>query len=211
MKTLVSGTILNDSELPWLGFLRFSRHLYAGEEVVGDLTPREIPTQADGGFEIELRAGRYRIEVGNQSPFQIVVPEGVNLAYDIETLKGATVATAGGGWLYWGTSLSESVTGATVDATFDKVLTISIIGSRAFAALGYKFFAWPDEFGSPRAYNGFRDPLSGSPIVMAGTDQGYSETENGWGYKLISIDGTAFRLYRTLYQINAAVAFLVLK
>lgn len=211
MKTIVSGTILDDSERPWLGFLRFTRHLVEGEKVIGDLTPREIPTQSDGGFEIELRSGRYRCEIGNQSPVLITVPEGVNLAVDIDTLLGATAETAGGGYVYWGSSVSESLTGDEVDADLDKELEISLVGSRDFGAGGYKFWAWPNDFGAPRAFNGFRDPQSGSPVVMAGTGEGYTETENGWGYKLISIDGAAFRLYRSLYVINATATFVTLK
>lgn len=212
MRTLVSGTILNDSEQPWAGFLRFTRHLNIGESVIGDLTPREVPTQADGGFEIELRPGRYRVEIGNQSPILITVPEGGELAYDIETLKATrSYGVGGSGWVYWGSDASDTITGSEIASAFDRLLSISMVGSKAFNAGGFKFFAWPDAFGAPRAYNGFRDPLSGSPIVMAGADQGFSEEENGWGYRLVSIDGEAFRLYRTLYQINAAVSFLVLK
>lgn len=212
MRTLVSGTILDDSERPWAGFLRFTRHLTAGESVIGDLTPREIPTQADGGFEIELRPGRYKVEIGNQSPILITVPEGGDLAYDIELLKATrSVGVGGSGWFYWGSSTSETVTGSTIASTFTRLMSISIVGSKEFTAGGFKFFCWPDAFGDPRAFNGFRDPQSGSPIVMAGADQGFSESGNGWGYRLVSIDGEAFRLYRTLYQINAAVSFLVLK
>jgi len=90
--------------------------------------------------------------------------------------------------------------------------------TRSFAAGGYKYYCWPDTFGSPTASTGFKDTSNGLPVAMAtSTDNAaYSNVQNGWYYALVSVTNTAptpvttnYRVYRTQNVLGGTITIQV--
>lgn len=213
MLTIISGTILDDAERPYVGFIRFKRFWSTlPPTIIGSFKPIDIPIQADGGFAQGLRAGDYDMAVGDETPFRIRVPTSDGAAFDVTAVAIVNGSTVGGSsTLYFGQNAAETLTGAEIKANLAAVTTVGIVGVRSFSGGGYKFLAWPAALGAPRAAVGLKDTSTGLPVVMAGTPEEYTEMENGWNYKLTTIDGVAYRVYRTLYQLNGTFSILVLK
>lgn len=105
-------------------------------------------------------------------------------------------------FIYWGTGgnpTSESdITGLNSEYA-ESAETI-----KNFPAGGYRIIAWPDSFGSPRALDGIIDPVTGFAFGMAGTADGYTLSENNWSYKLMTVGGRLYRIYRSYNPIGAA-------
>lgn len=80
----------------------------------------------------------------------------------------------------------------------------SFEGTYELPSGGYKFFLWPDSWGSPIPNVGFRHTLNMMPIAMATptTDPEYMNFENGWYYSTIDLpdylgQNITYRIYRT--------------
>jgi len=213
MLTTISGTILDDAERPYVGFIRFQRYWSSyPPNVVGSFRSIDIPVQADGGFAQPLRPGDYTLAIGDEAPYRIRVPESDGGAFDVTAVVITNGTIAGGAvTLYFGEDAAETMTADEIKANLAAVTTVGIVGVRAFSGGGYKYLAWPASLGAPRAAVGLRDVNTGLPVVMAGTPEGYTESENGYGYKLTTIDTVAYRVYRTLYPLSGSFSILVLK
>ena len=112
--------------------------------------------------------------------------------------------------LYYGTSASETLDEAGIQALSLGNLTSNKNGVYSFVALNYKYFAWADSLGSPTAKTGFKDTSTGVKVVMAGAAEGYLQSQNEWNYKLIPVANsngvtTNYRLYRTLNTIGGSI------
>lgn len=116
---------------------------------------------------------------------------------------------------YWGTSLSTTLNESQIEALTSSALASTENGSYSFLAADYKYFCYPDSFGSPSpAPLGFT--LGGFGVSMASiTDNAfYSNVENGWYYGLVAVTNsfgvtTNYRVYRTLNTLGAAVTITV--
>jgi hypothetical protein len=132
------------------------------------------------------------------------------------TLFTSALFTANWYWRkFYGTSASVTLNETQIEALLNNPLATTEVGSYVFAAGDYKYFCWPDSFGSPSAAPaGF---ISGGFLVsMASvTDNAfYSNVENGWSYGLVSVTNsfgvaTNYRVYRTLNTLGAAVTITV--
>lgn len=115
-------------------------------------------------------------------------------------------------WLrFYGTSSNVTLTEAQIEA-LTSGLASGFAATYSLAAGNYKYFAWPDSFGSPTASTGFRDTSTNLSVAMADStdDASYSNTENGWSYAIVSVTNangqtTDYRLYRTKYVLGGSI------
>lgn len=204
--TAVTGTFTNDDGTPFRGFIRCTRFIDTLPATPTTFQPVEVPTDEAGLADWNLMAGKYRLEVGNASePRVIVVPAYSGAVWDYRLLLGSASAAAGGKTLYYGVSDETDVTEEIVTTQFTKVWMQSVGSGFSFAAGGYKFFVWDDDLGSPLEDVGFLDPRTRMAVSMAAEADGYTETESGWYYQLLSIGSTAHRVYRTRNVLGGAV------
>lgn len=117
---------------------------------------------------------------------------------------------------YFGTDSSPTLNAAAIQALANSALANGFTQSSSFVAGDYKYFAWPDSFGSPTAVNGFRDPNSGFNMAMAtvADDPAYSNVQNGWYYDLVSVTNsfgvtTNYRVYRTKNTLSGTITITV--
>jgi hypothetical protein len=132
------------------------------------------------------------------------------------TLFTSALFTASWFWrAYYGTSASVTLNETQIEALVNNPLSSTEVGSYAFVAGDYKYFCWPDSFGSPSAAPaGF---ISGGFLVsMASVADNafYSNVQNGWSYGIVAVTNTFgvttnYRVYRTLNTLGAAVTITV--
>ena len=132
------------------------------------------------------------------------------------TLFTSALFTASWFWrAYYGTSASVTLNETQIEALVNNPLATTEVGSYVFAAGDYKYFCWPDSFGSPSAAPaGF---ISGGFLVsMASVADNafYSNVQNGWSYGIVAVTNsfgvtTNYRVYRTLNTLGAAVTITV--
>lgn len=109
--------------------------------------------------------------------------------------------------IYYGASTSTTLDEAGITGLDDSVEGSTPAGTYVFDAPGlpakYLYFAWPTSLAAqPVAGTGFA--AFGFPMDMAGSGEGYTEAEDGWGYKLVSVGGVQCRLYRTTNALEEA-------
>ena len=122
-------------------------------------------------------------------------------------------ATVSWSWrLYHGTSNSVILTEANIKALANSSLTTSRSATYSMAAGGYKYFCWPDSFGSPTAVTGFKDTATNLSVSMADSSDNaaFSNVQNGWSYALVSVTNangvtTNYRVYRTKNILGGSI------
>ena len=67
----------------------------------------------------------------------------------------------------------------------------------------YFYFWFDDALNDPIPTTGFKVKSSGYAIAMAGTEQGYTATVNGFGYRPLVRNGRPGKLFRTFYPPGA--------
>ena len=120
---------------------------------------------------------------------------------------------------YYGTSASETLTEVQIESLANNSLSSTLVGTYSFADTGptYKYFCWPDSFGSPTAGpypNGFISGGLGASMASSIQNVFYSNVQNGWSYGLVSVTNalgvaTNYRVYRTLNTLGASVIISV--
>jgi hypothetical protein len=121
------------------------------------------------------------------------------------------------GWRkYTGASASTTLNEAAIEALGSTISNIIPITTAFLASATYKYFCWPDLFGSPTAGTGFRDTSTNLAVAMADStdDIIYSNTQNGWSYGIVSVTNsfgvtTNYRVYRTKNIIGGAITIQV--
>jgi len=123
------------------------------------------------------------------------------------------------GWYwkaYWGTSALPLLTEASIEGLLNGQLSVGLAGTYNFVALDYKYFCFPNDFGSPTTTVGFKDAATGLSIAMADTGDNafYSNLQNGWFYGLVNVTNslgiaTNYRVYRTKNTLGATLQALV--
>lgn len=128
-------------------------------------------------------------------------------------LVGGAGGSGPGGYLvYWGPATPPTLDGAGIAALSGQTASTSPAGNYSFTPSGEQYFylAWPDAFSAqPRATDGFVSgglPMTGD---LAGATEGYDQSQNGWPYKLVSIGGNNYRLYRTRYTQSGPATITV--
>jgi hypothetical protein len=103
--------------------------------------------------------------------------------------------------VYWGTSNSTTLDEAGIKA-LASTLAADPAGNYVFtvgASEVYFYQAWPAAATNPPIIvDGFI--ADGFGVDFAGADAGYDQTDNGWPFKLVTVDTVPCRLYRTLYK-----------
>jgi hypothetical protein len=108
-------------------------------------------------------------------------------------------------WMqFFGTNTNPTLTATQIQALAGAGLSPSLNGTYSFGTGGYKFFAWPNSFGSPTALTGFKDTSNNLPMAMASSADNiaYNNVYNGWYYALVPVTNsngitTNYRVYRT--------------
>jgi hypothetical protein len=114
--------------------------------------------------------------------------------------------------VYYGTSSSTTLDESGIEGLASSLLTSSETDTYSFAAGDYKYFAWPDSFGSPTASTGFKDTSTNLAVAMAdSTDNAFfSNEQNGWYYGTVSVTNTygqttTYRVYRTKNVLGGSI------
>lgn len=215
---IVTSTILRKDGTAFQGFVRFTPHWQTPPETVDDLQPITTATSGTGVLSQRLAPGYYRCEVGNNPSVLILVPADAaeDDSYDLSTLVvGPRYAPSASGVqgafiMYYGKSTNAILTGAEVAALLTSKSTGTIDATYDFAAgAGYMFFCWPESQGSPAAGTGFMVGSFGVPMATAA--EGFDQTQNGYAYKAVTVEGIACRLYRSYNLTNGAATIQVNK
>jgi hypothetical protein len=119
------------------------------------------------------------------------------------------------GWYwksYYGTSASVTLDETAIKALANGGLAGGCAATYGFAAGSYKYFAWPDSFGGPSAFTGFKDTSTNLPVDMATSadNAAYSNVQNGWSYAIVSVTNaqsinTNYRVYRTRNALGGSI------
>lgn len=214
----ITGTITRKDGSPFVGFVRFTPWWQTPPDTFSDQTPITTVTSKAGALSQSLAIGYYRVEVGNNPSFLIQIPEdsAEDTVYELSTVVvGPNYMPSSGGaggsfTVYYGKDDLTILTGAQALGTLTAKSTSTIVSTYSLAAgTGYIYFAWPETAGSPKAGTGFA--IGSFNVPMATSGDGYDQTENGWAYKLVTIDGVSCRLYRTFNKVNGAVDIIVTK
>jgi hypothetical protein len=168
--------------------------------------------------------------ISNTPPFSVAIASFTPVLPTTYSWRGQATNTNGGvfvsalftaSWFwrkYWGTSTSITLNETQIEALVSNALASTEVGTYVFAAdpFAYKYFCWPDSFGSPTAVTGFKDAATGNDIPIAGIAQSpfYSNSENGFNYGIVAVTNafsvtTNYRVYRSLNALSAAVTAIV--
>jgi hypothetical protein len=114
--------------------------------------------------------------------------------------------------VYHGTSSSTTLNETGIEGLTSSSLRANENTTYSFAAGDYKYFSWPDSFGSPTASTGFKDTSTNLAVAMAeSTDNAFfSNVQNGWYYGLVSVTNaysqtTNYRVYRTKNTLGGSI------
>lgn len=168
-------------------------------------------TNADGEISVPLAEGQWLVTwlVGAAVSRHIIdVPSGSS-THAMEHLIAGSDEPGRVVTIRWGTSTEPTLDGAGILDLENEVSRASIAGEYEFAAGGYKFIAWPDAARPPVPETGIWDTTTDLPAIMAGADEGFTETDSGWTYRLVSVSGRAYRLYRTRQSLGATVTLRI--
>ena len=114
------------------------------------------------------------------------------------------------GTIYWGRSEQETLSGDEVAALEQSVGRASVAGTYDFGpGSGYLFRAWPDAMTPPIPGTGIWDTASALPASLAGADEGYQESQNGWPFALTVVGGRSYRVYRSRRTLGGRVSIQV--
>ena len=114
--------------------------------------------------------------------------------------------------VYWGASDQTVLDEAGILGLGNSAAKVSPAGTYAFGANDppkYLYLSWPNAGPQPVPVTGFMSgglPMTGD---LAGADEGYDQVHNGWPYRLVTVNGQAYRLYRTKYLMSAAIYITV--
>lgn len=206
---LVTGTIsCADPTRTFRGVVMARRISPASSTSTGVVQFAATTLSEDG---VQLSSGRWMLtwwDGPEASRIVIDVPEGTN-SYTLDSL---IMDREGGrtGAVRWGASTTETPGSADLATMCPSArYGTSPAGNYEFPAGGFKFLAWPESHGSPTAGGGFKDAVTGLPISMAGDNEGFTSSENGWGFLALVFDGVATRVYRTRQAIGGAITITV--
>jgi len=119
--------------------------------------------------------------------------------------------------MYYGTSALVTLGSADITALINDPLSSTLTATYSFAAGDYKYFCWPDSFGSPSAGpapNGFVSGGFGVSMADSTDDVFYATTQNGWSYGTVAVTNvyaqtTNYRVYRTKNTLGASTVITV--
>jgi hypothetical protein len=114
--------------------------------------------------------------------------------------------------IYYGTSSNTTLSEAQIEALTNGVLRNGITGSFSFAAGDYKYFSYPDAYGS---INTIKDAATLLNVAMASNvdDAFFSNSANGIYYGLVAVTNvngvsTNYRVYRTKNILGGSITII---
>jgi len=114
--------------------------------------------------------------------------------------------------LYWGSSVDTMLDELGIIGLTFRNDVVYPTGEYAFSSrspAAYLYFAWPAALTQqPAVGTGFTS--SGFAVAMAGTSEGFVESENGWNYALVDVGGISYRLYRTYYPLTLGLSVIII-
>lgn len=188
--------------------------LHPSSEVVGYGGDVILSAEAIGTAPVTYQWLKDGVEIPGETGQQLAiynVTESAKYSFIARSALGATISQqcevgvcnlASEILFYWGTG--GDPTSESDILALSSTSAISAKQTKVFNAGQFRIIAYPDVFGSPRPIDGFIDPSTGFPFVMAYAAQGYTNVENGWYYKLMTVAGKVCRVYRSLYPIGAS-------
>jgi len=202
---LLDGSPLNCGTVE---FLPISTPAIGADASVSIPLPVRATTDASGAFEVNLVAGSYRMAADAVRAFvEISVPSGdgeFSLDEVAVDLPGAVA-----GIIRWGSDTDGDLSNADLAGLDGAISRASIGGTYSCSAGGYKYLVWPDSLGAPEEGTGILDIATGMSVSMAGEDEGFDLTENGWSYRIAAVSGVSCRVYRTRQSIGGPLKLRV--
>lgn len=176
------------------------------------ITTNEAGEIHDGPEEVGvlLAAGRWLVTwASGATPSRLII----DVPDDSETrvLSDLVVGSEGRyGTIYWGRSESETLTGDQVEELEQSRGRATIAGTYDFGpGSGYLYLAWPDSMTPPVPGTGIWDTASALPASLAGSAEGYGESQNGWAFALTVVGGRSYRVYRSRRTLGGRVSLQV--
>lgn len=115
--------------------------------------------------------------------------------------------------IYYGTSANTTLTEVQIESLANTSLSNNITGSFSFAGGNYKYFCYPDVYGS---INTIKDSTTLLNVAMAsGVDDAFfSNSANGIYYGIVSVTNingvsTNYRVYRTKNILGGSITFII--
>ena len=156
-------------------------------------------------------------ESANVGSIQLTAPgshswQGKLAATDSTTISSALFTVSWQWKRYAGTNAAATLNATQIQALVTSALASGFAATYSLVAGDYKYFAFPDSFGSPTATTGFKDTSTGFPISMAdGTDNAFfSNIQNGWSYGTVTVVNansisTTYRVYRSKNVLGGSI------
>lgn len=118
-----------------------------------------------------------------------------------------TVVTASQMW--WGVNAATTLDAAGIAALANTRTSDDPAYTYGFSPTNeYLYFAWAASLtDQPIAGLGFTS--GGFPVSLAGVADGYTSSENGYNFKLVSVGGVNYRLYRSTNKLSLALDVVV--
>jgi len=114
--------------------------------------------------------------------------------------------------MFYGTSALTILTEPQIEALAGQTLASTSLGTFTYVTGGYKYFVVPNQFVNPIL---FRDQSTNLAVGMAGTAEGYTDS-NGGAYKFLYISITngfgilnTYRVYRTKNILGGSIQIIV--
>lgn len=118
--------------------------------------------------------------------------------------------------IFYGTSALLNLNASQIQGLSNSPLSAGFGGTFSFGLGNYKYFCYPNSFGSPTTGTGFKDASNNFAVAMADVndDTFYSNTQNGWSYGLVSVTNglgitASYRVYRTKNSLSGSINIII--
>jgi hypothetical protein len=115
--------------------------------------------------------------------------------------------------IYYGTSTNSTLTEANIESLSNAVLDDNFSGTFSYVGGGYKYFCYPNSYGS---ISTIRDEATNLNIAMASSidDAFFSNSANGIYYGLVAVTNTngvstTYRVYRSKNILGGSITFVI--
>lgn len=112
---------------------------------------------------------------------------------------------------YWGIHINNTLNETEIKGLISNALQTTYSGTYSFPVLGYKYICYPNVIGGVTS---FKNAANGIGVQMADINDGYTNSQNGLNYMLVSVTNTYgvttdYRVYRTKYVLNGSISIIV--
>lgn len=156
------------------------------------------------------------VSFDNTSPGEVSITGGSfsNTAPGTVSLSGLSfsdgeaipVASGGANTVFRGSAPSATLTVPLLKTYLGNQRKTELAGNYFCQATGYKYLVVPVGLGNIAS---IKDAETDFNVALAGSADGYSSTTSGLHHSTLTVDGVAYRIYRSLYQLGDDITLKV--